>query len=182
MDQIDSGTPHRRSIRLKGYDYSRAGAYFVTICTQDRRCLFGEITAKIMRLNDPGRMIQTVWYELPQHYPGVDIDAFVIMPNHIHGIIDLNIGDVGQPQGVAPTTMSLPDVVHRLKSLTTTRYRKGVERQDWLPFPRRLWQRNYYEHVIRDEGDLNQLRQYITSNPLCWPEDADNPVNWIKDD
>lgn len=77
----------RRSIRLRGYEYTQSGAYFVTICTQNRDCLFGEIVKGIMDANDAGRMIQSVWDELPQHYPGVDVDAFVVMPNHIHGII-----------------------------------------------------------------------------------------------
>jgi REP element-mobilizing transposase RayT len=79
----------RRSLRLKGYDYAQAGAYFVTVCTQDRACLFGDIVDGEMRVNEAGRMVQTVWDELPVHYAGVGIDAYVIMPNHIHGVIGL---------------------------------------------------------------------------------------------
>ena len=117
----DPNTKHRRSIRLKGYEYSRAGAYFVTLCAQDRACLFGEVVDYESRWNDAGRMIQAVWDEMPDHYPGVETDAFVVMPNHIHGIIILaarGAGDRGQPQGVAPTAISprgtgltLPEVV-----------------------------------------------------------------------
>jgi REP element-mobilizing transposase RayT len=186
---FDPKTHHRRSIRLQGYDYSRPGAYFVTICTQNRECLFGQVVDGTMRLNGTGWMIQTVWDELPQFYPGVDIDAFVVMPNHIHGIIVLIVGAgpcacpdkkrQGQPQGVAPT-MSLPDVVHRFKSLTTTRYRQGVTGHGWRPFPGKLWQRNYHEHIIRNEDDLNRIRQYIINNPARWAEDENNSDNWAS--
>ena len=171
---------HRRSIRLKGYDYSRPGAYFVTICTQGRLCLFGDVVDGNVILNESGRMVQTVWDEIPHHYPYVDVDAFVIMPNHIHGIVII-VGagpcacpDTGQPQGVAPT-LSLPDVVHRFKTLTTKRYADGVKQRGWPPFPGRLWQRNYYKHIIRDENELNRIRQYITNNPLRWALDRENP-------
>src|SRR6056297_3244370 len=85
--KYNSDIHHRRSIRLKEYDYSRAGAYFVTICTQNRECLFGGIVNGEMVSNDAGRMVQTVWDEIPLHYPGIEIDAFVVMPNHIHGIV-----------------------------------------------------------------------------------------------
>ena len=112
----NSDIHHRRLIRLKGYDYSHTGVYFVTICTQNRECLFGEILDKKMMLNDAGRVIQTVWDEIPSHYSGIEIDAFAIMPNHIHGIINIvgagpracpddgvQPSQTGQPQGVAPT-------------------------------------------------------------------------------
>ena len=94
----------RRSIRLRGYEYAQPGACFVTICTQNRDCLFGEVVKGLMDVNDAGQMIQSVWDELPQHYPGVDVDAFVVMPNHIHGIILLTPDETGQPQGVTPTS------------------------------------------------------------------------------
>jgi putative transposase len=121
----------RRSIRMRAYDYAQPGAYFVTVCTQNRECLFGEVMHGEMRLNDPGKMVRSAWDELPRHYPGVNVDGFVVMPNHIHGIVVLKtVGaglracpdiwgacpDDGQTRGVAPT-MSLPDVVHRFKSL-----------------------------------------------------------------
>ena len=182
----DPARYHRRSVRLPAYDYAQAGAYFVTVCTQNRECAFGEVVDGEMVLNEPGRMVETVWRELPQHYPGVEVDTLVDMPNHVHGIIML-VGAgpracpdrvSGQPRGVAPTgTMSLPDVVHRFKSLTTARYRRGVLQDRWLPFPRRLWQRNYYERVIRNDEELNHVRQYIVDNPLRWAEDRENPKN-----
>jgi len=183
---------HRRSIRLKGYDYRQAGAYFVTICTQDRAFLFGQVVHDEMQLNDAGKMVYDVWNDLPAFYPGVQTDAFIVMPNHIHGIIILVGADpracpdsgpracpgqpqeLGQPQGVAPT-LGLPDVVHRFKTMTTKRYADGVKRFGWEPFRGRLWQRNYYEHIIRNEESLNRIREYILTNPMRWELDRKNP-------
>jgi len=171
---------HRRSIRLHGYDYTTPGAYFVTICAEDRRRLFGTVVNGRMALNDAGRMVQTVWNELPAHYPGVATDAFVVMPDHIHGIVRL-VGagpracpaGEGQARGPAPTTtdvkpMSLPDVVHRFKTLTTKRYVDGVAQCGWPRFPGRVWQRNYYEIIVRDAAALANIRAYIRNNPANW--------------
>lgn len=147
----------RRSIRLRGYDYSRPGAYFVTICTQSYIYLFGRSVAGKMVLNDAGQMVQSVWDELPVHSPGIEADAFVVMPNHIHAIVVIQ--------------MSLPDVVHRFKTLTTRRYTDAVRHSGWEPFPGRLWQRNYWEHVIRSERELHRVREYIVDNPAKWESD-----------
>ncbi|MGZ8452168.1 MAG: transposase [Candidatus Binatia bacterium] len=184
----------RRSVRLKDYDYRQSGAYFVTIVTQDRRCLFGDVVDGKMRLNDAGHMVFAVWNELSSNYPGVETDHFVAMPNHIHGVIIL-VGAGpracpefrGQPQGVAPTKsrsgnldaaepLSLPDVLHRFKTLTTQRYTLGVKQAGWVRFNNRLWQRNYFEHVIRNEDSLNRIRQYILDNPMHWEFDRENPA------
>jgi len=191
----------RRSIRLSGYDYGQAGAYFVTMCTQDRVCAFGDIRGGDMRLNAAGEMVQDVWNGLPTHYPGVDIDAFVVMPDHVHGIIILTgdesvgagpracpcgvrNGNDGQPQGVAPTEnptrrrLTLPDAVHRFKSFTTARYRAGVRDHGWPAFDRRLWQRNYHERIVRTDAELDRIRQHIVNNPAFvhsdreWPNQA----------
>jgi REP element-mobilizing transposase RayT len=177
---------HRRSIRLKGYDYTLAGAYFVTIVTQGRRHLFGEVADGEIRLSEAGRMVYDVWMDLPKHYPGVELDAFVIMPNHIRGIIIL-VGagpracpdtgqpqEMGQPQGVAPT-LGLPGAVHRFKTMITKLYADGVKQLGWQPFPGRLWQRNYYEHIIRNDDSLDRIREYIAANPLRWHLDRENP-------
>jgi REP element-mobilizing transposase RayT len=195
---FDPERRHRRSIRLKGYDYHQAGAYFVTVCTQDRACLFGEVIGGEMRLNEAGQMVHDIWNDLPSFYPGVQTDAFIVMPNHMHGIIILvgagpraclaqpPVGadprvcphqqpqGTGQPQGVAPT-LALPDVVHRFKTMTTKRYADGVKQLGWEPFRGRLWQRNYYEHIIRDEKSLNRIREYIVTNPMRWAIDNENP-------
>ena len=169
----------RKSIRLKDYDYSEPGDYFVTICTQDKKCLFGKIIDCEMRSNDVGKMVEKVWQEIPQSYPNIEIDEFTIMPNHLHGIITIVGADPrvrpGQTQGFAPTRLSLPAVIHRFKSLTTKYYIDNVKTKSWPPFEKRLWQRNYYEHIIRDENDLNKIRDYIISNPGVWTEDKENP-------
>ncbi len=180
-----SGSHRRTSIRSKGYDYLRPGVYFVTVCVSHRDCLLGEIIDGQMRINVTGQMVHSVWYEIPKHYAGVSLDAFVVMPNHIHGLIVIDAVAAGprarpfpargQPQGVAPT-MSLPDVVHRFKSMTTTFYRRAVI-QKGLPSPSgKLWQRNYYEHIARNENELNRIREYISTNPLRWESDPENPA------
>ncbi len=170
---------HRRSIRLRGYDYSQKGLYFVTICTQDRLCLFGDIENGEMNLNDAGKMVRTIWDQIPAHYCGVEIDQFVVMPNHIHGIVIIvgagpracPVGE-GQPRGGAPTGFSLPDVVHRFKTMTTKQYTDGVKQNGWQLFPAKLWQRNYYEHIIRDEDSYLKIAEYIQTNPQRWEEDS----------
>ncbi|MBI4527383.1 MAG: transposase [Deltaproteobacteria bacterium] len=207
--KFDPEKHHRRSIRLKGYDYAQSGAYFVTIVAQDRTCFFGDVADGEVRLNSAGCMVQTAWADLSIHYPGAECDAFVVMPNHIHGIIVL-VGAgpracpddrppaTGQPRGVAPTddpamglgqppvgagpcacpgvpTLSLPDVMHRFKTITTKQYAEGVKRSGWPVFRDRLWQRNYYEHVVRNEESLNRIRRYIVENPEHWAFDRENP-------
>lgn len=168
---------NRRSIRLTGYDYSQAGYYFVTMCVDNRELSLGEIKDGRMVLNDAGFMVQTVWGEIPKYYGGIGIDIFQIMPNHIHGIITVGAGpcacpknDKGQPRGVAPT-LALGDVAGRFKSFTTTKYIDGVKNNNWPAFNKCFWQRNYYEHVIRDDNDLNRIREYIVNNPAKWFED-----------
>ena len=204
---------HRRSIRLRGYDYSRVGAYFITICTQNRECLFGNIIVGAgpracpeMVLNNAGTMIQTVWNEIPFHYNGTEIDEFVVMPNHIHGIIVIGAvgatpcgcpdpdpgtgesgqnngqaqgpGNNGQVQGPAPTgitgPLSLGDIVHRFKTMSTKRYADGVKQLGWQSFAGKLWQRNYWEHIVRNEMELNRIRKYIHDNPTQWELDRLN--------
>jgi putative transposase len=183
---------HRRSIRLSGYDYSQAGAYFVTVCAKDRACLFGEVADGVMRPNDAGRMVADVWVALPARFPTVQIDEFVVMPNHVHGIVVLNDHDVGAPlvgalstdkrAGTRPaptdkaiTTPTLGDIVGAFKSITTDDYIVGVRQNDWPAFSGKLWQRNYYEHIIRDDESFERIRQYIMDNPPQWESDRENP-------
>ena len=169
---------HRRSIRLKGYDYSQAGLYFITICVENRLLLFGHIENGSMILNDAGNMVTTVWNEIPTHYPGFRLHEFVVMPNHFHGIIET----VGAGPRACPnhtSAMSVSDIVHRFKTMSTKRYADGVKAHGWPPFPGRLWQRNYYEHIIRSAQSLNRVREYIVSNPLRWELDRENPLRPI---
>ncbi len=178
----DPDKHHRRSIRLKGYDYTHVGAYFVTLCTQNHECLFGEVVDGEMQLNAYGRIVQACWDEIPIHFPNVELDAFVIMPNHIHGIIVLaerpNI--VGARHAVPlrnverfgdPIQGSMPTIIRSFKSAATKRINE-MRSAPGTP----VWQRNYYEHIIRDEETLNLIRQYIVDNPLNWALDRENSL------
>jgi REP element-mobilizing transposase RayT len=182
---------HRRSIRLRDYDYASAGAYFVTICTQGRECLFGGIDGETMVFNEAGHMVETVWRGLPDRFPGVDLDTFVVMPNHVHFIVFL-VGAVLAPpcssahapppeavplgkQGAAssaPTkTPTLGSIVRAFKSISAIEVNRLLERQG-----QPLWQRNYYERVIRDDGELHGFREYIHYNPARWADDENNEM------
>ena len=165
----------RSSIRLKNYDYSQPGAYFVTICTQNRSCLFGEINEGELLLADPGRMIAMWWLELSSKFPTASLDSYVVMPNHIHGIICTdNEMDSITGQG-AHAGAPLPTVIQWFKTMTTNAYIRGVKSGSFPPFEGKLWQRNYYEHVIRNERELKSIRLYISQNPAKWHLDRENP-------
>lgn len=170
----------RRSPRLQDFDYATVGAYFVTICVQGRRPLLGRLVASdddtTVQLSDAGRMVQDVWLALPDHYPRVALDAFVIMPNHLHGILWLR-DPPDDSASYATGPMALPDVVQRFKSFTTSRYRHGVYESGWPPFDGRLWQRNYNEHMIRSDESVEAIREYVDANPWRWPWDAENVFN-----
>ncbi len=179
--EYDPNIHHRRSIRLPCYDYSQEGWYFVTICTQNRLCLFGEIMKGRMQLNKAGLMTEAWWKKLADKFPNVQIDEYVVMPNHFHGIIIVGAApcgrpddrsESGQPHRVAPT---VGDVVNWFKTMTTNQYIRGVRRNSWKPFFKKLWQRNYYEHIIRNEKELNHFHQYIANNPANWQSDEENP-------
>jgi REP-associated tyrosine transposase len=165
----------RRSIRLPGHDYAQPGIYFVTICAQDRRCLFGDIENCELRHNAAGRLISFWWEKLPEKYPYVMLDAFVLMPNHLHGILHItDIGGVaGRPHGAAPT---LGMMVAWFKSMTTNAYIRAIRTQDWPAFDSRLWQRNFYEHIVRNERELDSIREYILNNPAAWSSERENPA------
>jgi REP element-mobilizing transposase RayT len=176
---FDPDEHHRRSIRLKGYDYSRAGAYFVTICTHDRECLFGEIMDGEMRLNDAGQAAQADWVRLPERFQSIELDEFVIMPNHLHGIILVGAGfappDRGAPnrgacRGAACCAPTLGDILRAFKSISAIAVNRLLGRSD-----RSLWQRNYYEHIVRSENELARIREYIANNPAQWALDRENP-------
>jgi REP element-mobilizing transposase RayT len=181
--KYDPEKHHRRSIRLKGYDYSQQGAYFVTICTKNRACLFGEIQQGQMNLNDLGKVVNDTWGNLPNHYAYIELDTFVIMPNHIHGIIllsDILVGAIGAGLKPAPTTATitkrqpLSEIIRALKTFSARRinaYRNTVGSP--------VWQRNYYEHIIRDEDSLDCIRQYIMDNPKNWQSDRENSTSTI---
>ena len=203
---------HRRSIRLKGYDYSMAGAYFVTMCVSNRQRLFGNVIDGKMILNEAGRMVETIWMQLAIRFEFIELDEFTVMPNHFHGILVLSgrgescirpVSDescirtdsdescicTGRGEScIRPSTVSgdhkdrpdgtLPGTVGRViqafKSISTHEYINGVKHKNWTPFPGKLWQRNYYEHIIRDDESLKRIRAYIINNPLQWAYDREN--------
>ena len=177
----ESGKHHRHSMRLRGYDYAQAGAYFVTIVTRDRVCLFGEMVNGEMRLNDGGRMIEQWWFELNRKFSTVETDEFVVMPNHFHGIVVIAGVTVGADLRVGPNSEGahagapLPTIIQWFKTMTTNEYMRGVKTRSWTPFAGRLWQRNYYEHIVRCENELTRIREYIANNPLQWEMDRENP-------
>ena len=167
-------THHRRSIRLKEYDYAQVGAYFVTICARDRECLLGDVIDGEMRLNEYGQIVMECWDEIPRHFPNVELDEFVVMPNHVHGILVITVGARhASPLQLSrgPQRGSLGAVVGSFKSAATKRVN---ERRDTPGLT--IWQRNYYEHVIRNEDEMNRIREYVAQNPAQWAKDENNPL------
>ncbi|MDP4239775.1 MAG: transposase [Bacteroidota bacterium] len=194
---------HRRSIRLKGYDYSKEGLYFITTCCQDRICRFGEIVVSenipTMKLNDAGKMVDAQWLAMAKRFPNIELHDYVIMPNHFHCILEI-VGDNGdctndengrnddvengRPQGYAPTCAdekhvlkhkTIGDMMDAFKSITTVEYIRGVKNKGWDRFEGKIWQRNYYEHIIRDEQSYLTISDYIIKNPEKWKEDKFHP-------
>jgi putative transposase len=201
----------RRTIRLSGYDYSRPGEYFITICTQHRFCLFGEVVNGSMILNRNGQIAKSEWIKTAEIRENVELDAFIIMPNHVHGIIRIinnipnHVGAYGntppQDGNTPPQDGNTPPqdgntprindqksqnknesnkfrspsktigaIIRGYKSAVTTK----INSEDRLP-GRKIWQRNYYEHIIRNDQALNRIREYIIQNPMNWADDRINP-------
>jgi REP-associated tyrosine transposase len=206
-DAPDRGLHRRRSIRLAEYDYAAPGAYFLTICSHARKCVFGSVVDGQMVLSSPGRIVAACWEAIPEHFRRMALDAFVVMPNHVHGILVITDrahareGGKEMPVGAshamlareggeeipavgawhamplptrrrfsAPPADALSAVVGSFKAAATRRI-NVMQRTPGAP----IWQRNYYEHVIRNEDDLQAIRQYIADNPLRWQFDAENP-------
>jgi putative transposase len=183
------GRQGRRSIRLPGYDYTSPGAYFVTICVRGRECLLGEIVDGEMRLNEWGRIAAESWQWLGQQYPYVSLDAWVIMPNHMHGIIVIHEDDTVHADGgsrddsrIAPTRIAptiaavkkrkpLGRLVGAFKTVST-KHINQLRDMPGVPF----WQRNYWEHIVRNDTSLNRIREYIQNNPARWIEDQLHPA------
>ncbi|NES72383.1 MAG: hypothetical protein F6K24_47905 [Okeania sp. SIO2D1] len=188
----DPNKHHRRSLRLRGYDYSQAGAYFLTICTYNRQTLFGEIIDGKMQLNQLGEVVVEEWERSAQIRQEIELDYSVIMPNHLHGIVIINNVGANERVGVntiegechSPLRMksrSISSLITGFKSVVTRRINRIRYHGEQLTTPAPVWQRNYYEHIIRNETSLNQLRQYIVENPLKWEIDQlhpNNPSKW----
>lgn len=159
-------SPFHRSLRLPDYDYRRDGAYFITVCTNHRLCRFGSIQAGVFIPNEAGTEMEGIWRTLPVRFPQVELDAFVVMPNHVHGILLFQDAQAGGA--------SLSGVVGAFKSLSTLAYGRGVRHQGWLSFDGRLWQAGFYEHVIRSDEALQRIRSYVQENPARWEHDREN--------
>jgi REP element-mobilizing transposase RayT len=180
---------HRRSVRLTGYDYAQNGCYFLTICTRNRECLFGEIQNANMILSDIGTKVNECWLDIPNHFPQIVLHDYVIMPNHVHGIIEINnidaidsnIGIVVGANNYSPTNYSplrsstnpaslssRPNGTSRTVGSVVRGFKIGVTKQmGFSP-----WQRNYYEHIIRNGESYNTIVQYMDQNPMKWEEDC----------
>ena len=150
--------PQRKSPRLQGYDYSSEGAYFVTICTHQKRHIFGHIEQQKMTLNSHGIIASNIWLEIPQHFPSVALDAFVIMPNHVHGIVLLST--------TRPHSPKLGTVIGSYKSAVTRLIRKQT------PEHLTIWQASYHDHIIRNDKSYHRIRNYVLTNPELWQEDT----------
>ena len=191
---------HRRSIRIPAFDYAGPGAYFITIVTQGRACLFGHIQDAQTKLSMPGRIAEACWQAIPEHFPNVELGTHVVMPNHLHGIIVLHNQEttpsspVGAQHAGAPAETPLggaaplrtergltfrPNVKPGSLGAIVRSYKSAVTRAvvRALGGSPPIWQRNYYEHVIRDEQDWNRIHLYIQSNIVNWAQDAENPLN-----
>ena len=179
---------HRRSIRMEGYDYSLPGAYFVTLLSHGRACLFGEIEGGIIRQSDIGKLVSDCWLRIPNYFNDIGLDDYVLMPNHLHGIILIH-ESVGKGEAFAETILSMVDtrsanaspqrpkgtrpgslgsIIQNFKSVSTRMVNKR-----YFESGNKLWQRNYHERIIRNERELIAIRQYILNNPLNWELDKE---------
>lgn len=158
--------PQRKSPRLKDYDYSEEGTYFVTVCIQDRLSLLGHIHNQNMNDSPSGEVVKQYWIKLPTKYDDIQLDFFVVMPNHFHGIIVINHFENSK------MNTSIPDALKWFKAMITNAYIRGVKSHNWQRFNKRLWQQSYHDHIIRNEADLNRIREYVQTNPARWEMDT----------
>ncbi|OIO38343.1 MAG: transposase [Candidatus Omnitrophica bacterium CG07_land_8_20_14_0_80_50_8] len=163
---------NRRSMRLKEYDYSQCGMYFVTLCTYQGECLFGEIVDGHMRLNRLGQIANKCWNDIPHHFSHIELDMFCVMPNHMHAVVNCRGTACRAPTGERfgkPVYGSIPTVIRSYKSVVTKRVNE-LGRSPGRP----IWQSNYYEHIIRNDKSLDEIREYIAHNPARWELDSEN--------
>ncbi|MFZ2172273.1 MAG: transposase [Methylococcaceae bacterium] len=168
--KFNPGIHRRKSIRLKNYDYSQAGLYFITICTHERLPLFGEIVNGEMILNEAGRTAENCWRAIPDHFPDVTADEFIVMPNHVHGIITITVGanNMVRANNYLPqhgTSKTIGSIVRGFKIGVTQWFRSNTDIDV-------VWQHNYYEHIIRNETAYMKIVEYIQTNPQRWLDDT----------
>ena len=153
----------RKNIRLQSYDYCKNGSYFITICIQNRENRLGEIVDGKMRLNNAGEMVDRWLINSTRHFENILIKHKIIMPNHIHFILNIKYSN--------QESANIPTIIQWFKTMTTNEYIRGVKQSIYPPFNRRIWQRNYYEHIIRNEDSFYKIAQYIRNNPKSWEND-----------
>jgi putative transposase len=220
--KFDPNLHHRRSIRLKGHDYSQAGMYFVTLCAKGRQAVLGEVIENEVVLSEIGKVVVECWLEIPSHFPNVELDQFVVMPNHVHGIVIIKESLVGTRHAVSPLgesqanhsgkgfiyeTQSREGLMNQTPTRRETDHQSSTTKDSssgWplmkgpgvtlgkvirafkakcsklihdAGHPNFSWQRNFYEHIIRDERDLDRIRRYILDNPINWEHDDNFPRN-----
>ena len=167
---------HRRSIRIPDFDYSQTGWYFVTICVLDRKYFFGDVVDGRVKLNEYGNIVNNCWNSIPDHFPNVNLDEYIIMPNHVHGIINIFLNDdvgiqnveslrVNKYQHIIP--QSVGSIIRGFKTGVTKWFRNNTDIYI-------VWQKNYYERIIRNENELNKIRKYIVNNSANWETDKEN--------
>ncbi len=178
-NKYNSEKHNRRSIRLKGHNYAQQGAYHVTICTQNRECILGDIKNGEMILNHYGLIARKCWNELVNHYIYIEMGMHIIMPNHIHGIINIsgapNVGAGFKPAldgRPKDNTHCLSEIIRALKTFSARQINRS-RGTSGIP----VWQRNYYEHIVRNETELSRINKYIMNNPIQWDNDGNNPAN-----
>ncbi len=161
---------NRRSVRLKGYDYTQPGAYFITVVTRDRESWFGDVISGEMRLNNKGQLIKGAWEWIPTRYLYVKLDTYILMPNHLHGIIVITEEDAAHAKTSSSSSKPLGRLIGAFKTLSTKRFNllEGTPGQ-------LLWQRGFYDHVIRNDRERERVREYIVQDPKRWESDLENP-------
>ena len=185
--------PQRKILRLTTYDYAQNGAYFITICTENRTCLFGEVLNDAMVLNDAGKMIEMWYWDIESRFPTMQCDSIIVMPNHVHFTIfsvgadrrvrpSLERQTTNQHETILPehpragghTGPPLQRILQWFKTMTTNVYIDGVKTKGWQPFEGKVWQRGYYDQIVKNEAHLQSVRQYIENNPAQWALDEEN--------
>jgi REP element-mobilizing transposase RayT len=165
--------PKRKTIRLKEYNYSLPGVYFVTICVQGHECILGNILNEAMQLSSQGNIAETCWQQIPEHFPNAALDAFIVMPNHIHGIIIIQeLDDKLSRRGEVTSPLPMPTLgkVVAYYKYQSTKQMNAITGN----IGAKIWQRNYYEHIIRNSKELDNIRRYILGNPAMWGLDDDD--------
>ncbi len=166
----------KKQYRLKGYDYSQGGFYFITICTNNRECFFGKIVNGKMKLSEIGLIADKFWQEIPDRFPVMKIDEYIVMPNHVHGIIIIN-ADQRRNAPWRVSTLGIQPLIKNSLSSVVNHFKGNTKRycnKNNLEF---VWQPRFHDHIIRDEGELYRIRQYIVNNPSKWGSDRNNSVD-----